>query len=75
MHADAVDRVLSIVAQPRNLFYGQRQLLLTDPNGALIDISTPVGMSEEFAATLVQDGDTFRQQSPTDTRHCAGQPL
>lgn len=62
VYADARGRGLSIVAEPRNLFYGQRQLLLTDPNGALVDISTPVGMSDEFAATLVQDGDTIRQQ-------------
>ncbi len=69
VHADAIQRGLSIVAEPRNLFYGQRQMLLTDPNGTLVDISTPVGMSEEFAATLVQDGDTFRQQRPADTAH------
>lgn len=62
VYADARNRQLPIVAEPRNLFYGQRQLLLTDPNGALVDISTPVGMTDEFAATLVQDGDTIRQQ-------------
>lgn len=69
VHADAVRRGLSIVTAPRNLSYGQRQMLIADPNGALVDISTPVGMSEEFAATLVQDGDTFRQRRPTDTTH------
>lgn len=62
VYDDARQRELPIVAEPRNLFYGQRQLLLTDPNGALVDISTPVGVSDEFAATLVQDGDTIRQQ-------------
>lgn len=66
VHADAVRRGLPVVAAPRDLFYGQRQMLLTDPNGTLVDISTPVGMSEDFAATLVQEGDTFRQQRPTD---------
>lgn len=69
VHADAVRRGLPIVAPPRNLFYGQRQLLLTDPDGTLVDISTPVGMSEEFTATLVRDGDTIRQQRPTDAAH------
>ena len=69
VHADAVQRGLSIVRAPRNLFYGRRQMLLADPNGALVDISTPVGMSEEFAATLVQDGGTFRQQHSTGTTH------
>lgn len=64
VYAEAQRRQLPIVAKPRNLFYGQRQLLLTDPNGALVDVSTPVGMSDEFAATLVQDGETIRQQHP-----------
>jgi catechol 2,3-dioxygenase-like lactoylglutathione lyase family enzyme len=54
---------LPIVAGPRNLFYGQRQLLLTDPNGTLVDVSTPVAPSEEFNASLVQDGPTIRQQT------------
>jgi hypothetical protein len=58
VHADAERRGLSVVAPPRNLFYGQRQLLLSDPNGALIDISTPTEPSEEFTASLVQDGGT-----------------
>lgn len=62
VYADAQHRQLPIVAEPRNLFYGQRQLLLTDPNGALVDISTPIGINDEFAATLVQEGDTIRQR-------------
>jgi catechol 2,3-dioxygenase-like lactoylglutathione lyase family enzyme len=62
VHADAAQRGLTIVAAPRNLFYGQRQLLLSDPNGALVDISTPSQPSEEFTASLVRDGDTIRQR-------------
>ncbi|MFE3546671.1 VOC family protein [Nocardia sp. NPDC059177] len=30
-----------IVEEPRDLFYGQRRMLVTDPNGALIDVSSP----------------------------------
>lgn len=67
MHEDALARGVPVVAPPRNLFFGQRQLLLTDPNGTLVDISSPAEMSEEFAATLVQDGDTIRQQHRADT--------
>lgn len=63
VHEDATARGLSVVAPPRNLFYGQRQMLLTDPNGTLVDISTPTEMSAEFAASLFQDGDTYRQRS------------
>lgn len=33
---------LRIIEAPRNLPYGQRRLLLADPSGALVDISSPV---------------------------------
>lgn len=45
VYASARHHGLAIVAEPRNLFYGQRQLLLTDPNGALVDVSTPTAPS------------------------------
>ena len=31
-----------IVSKPMDTFYGQRRLLLKDPNGALVDISSPI---------------------------------
>ncbi|AUP78793.1 VOC family protein [Flavivirga eckloniae] len=31
-----------IVNEPTDTFYGQRRLLLKDPNGALVDISSPI---------------------------------
>ena len=31
-----------VLQPPRDEFYGQRRMLLTDPNGLLLDISTPV---------------------------------
>ena len=31
-----------IVSEPKDTFYGQRRLLLKDPNGALVDISSPI---------------------------------
>jgi len=31
-----------IVSQPEDTFYGQRRLLLKDPNGALVDVSSPI---------------------------------
>ena len=30
-----------VVDQPINTFYGQRRLLLKDPNGCLVDVSSP----------------------------------
>ena len=62
VHAEARRQRLSIVAEPRDLFYGQRQLLLTDPNGALVDVSTPIEPAPEFTASLVRNGDTIREK-------------
>ena len=31
-----------IVEAPKNTFYGQRRLLLKDPDGTLVDISSPI---------------------------------
>ncbi len=31
-----------IVSKPTNTFYGQRRLLLKDPNGTLVDVSSPI---------------------------------
>ncbi|WP_260311395.1 VOC family protein [Roseivirga seohaensis] len=31
-----------IISEPRDMFYGQRRLLLKDPNGTLVDISSPI---------------------------------
>lgn len=31
-----------IIEEPADTFYGQRRLLLKDPNGALVDISAPI---------------------------------
>ncbi|MHA7059509.1 VOC family protein [Aquimarina sp. M1] len=31
-----------IVTEPTDTFYGQRRLLLKDPNGTLVDVSSPI---------------------------------
>lgn len=31
-----------IISEPADTFYGQRRLLLKDPNGTLVDISSPI---------------------------------
>ena len=33
---------LEIVQEPHDTFYGQRRLLLKDPNGVLVDVSSPI---------------------------------
>lgn len=47
---DAVDEVyekataenLEVVSPPTDMSYGQRRLLLKDPNGTLVDVSSPI---------------------------------
>jgi predicted enzyme related to lactoylglutathione lyase len=31
-----------ILSEPMDTFYGQRRLLIKDPNGALVDVSSPI---------------------------------
>ena len=31
-----------IISEPTDTFYGQRRLLLKDPNGTLVDVSSPI---------------------------------
>jgi uncharacterized glyoxalase superfamily protein PhnB len=31
-----------IVTEPTDTFYGQRRMLLKDPNGAIVDVSSPI---------------------------------
>lgn len=40
--AEALGR--TIVEPPRDTFYGQRSMLLKDPNGQLVDVSTPTSV-------------------------------
>ncbi|MEZ4240478.1 MAG: VOC family protein [Myxococcota bacterium] len=48
--AAATDRGVQVVEPPRNLFYGQRRMLITDPDGHLIDVSTPCPPDPEWEA-------------------------
>jgi len=45
--ADAVfelaqEKGFTILQEPADTFYGQRRLLLQDPNGTLVDVSSPI---------------------------------
>ncbi|MDJ1136592.1 VOC family protein [Streptomyces iconiensis] len=40
-HRTAVERGFDVVEAPRDTFYGQRSMLVRDPNGQLVDVSTP----------------------------------
>ena len=38
----AVEEAYEVVSEPENTSYGQRRLLLKDPSGTLVDISSPI---------------------------------
>ena len=42
VYAQAQAMNLEILQPPKDEFYGQRRLLMVDPNGLLLDISTPI---------------------------------
>lgn len=42
VHARAAARGAEIVENPRDMPYGQRRLVLLDPDGLLVDISCPI---------------------------------
>ena len=32
----------SVISEPKDTFYGQRRVLLRDPNGVIVDVSSPI---------------------------------
>lgn len=43
----AIDEGFEILAKPENTFYGQRRMLIKDPDGTLVDISSPTVRLDE----------------------------
>ncbi|MFN3200388.1 MAG: VOC family protein [Bradymonadia bacterium] len=52
VHQRAVERGETIVEAPRNLFYGQRRMLVRDPGGMLVDVSSECPPDPEWLASL-----------------------
>ena len=42
VYEQAKSKGMEILQEPTDTFYGQRQLLLKDPNGTTVDISAPI---------------------------------
>ena len=42
VHSIAKSCNFGIVSEPEDTFYGQRRLLLKDPSGTLVDVSSPI---------------------------------
>ena len=43
-HDRAVFMGVPILEAPTDMFYGQRRMLVTDPNGQLVDVSSPLDL-------------------------------
>ena len=56
LHVEARRQGVVVVAPPRDQFYGRRRMLVTDPNGLLVDISTPCTPSPDFRAEMMRRG-------------------
>jgi catechol 2,3-dioxygenase-like lactoylglutathione lyase family enzyme len=56
LHVEARRQGVPVVAPPRDQFYGRRRMLVTDPNGLLVDVSTPSTPSPEFRAEMLRRG-------------------
>ena len=55
-----------IVEPPRDLFFGQRRMLLRDPDGTLVDISSECPPDPAWMARVRDLGDGVFEESPTD---------
>lgn len=45
IHERAKEQGLTVLQGPQDMFYGQRRMLVTDPDGTILDISAPVSQS------------------------------
>lgn len=52
VHQEVLARGIEIFEEPRDLFYGQRRMLITDPNGLMIDVSSECDPDPDWLATL-----------------------
>ena len=52
VHEQAVAHGVEVVERPRNLFYGQRRMLVIDPDGLLIDVSSECPPDPAWLASL-----------------------
>jgi len=52
VHRKAVDLGYAVVQAPQDLFYGQRRMVLRDPSGTMVDISSECEPSKAFLDSL-----------------------
>jgi catechol 2,3-dioxygenase-like lactoylglutathione lyase family enzyme len=66
IHAAADARGVEIVEPPRDRFYGQRRLLLRDPAGTLVDVSSECAPDPAWMARVKQADDGSYHEAPTE---------
>lgn len=49
VYATAQAEAVDILSKPHDTFYGQRRLLLRDPNGVVVDVSSPTVVNHPSA--------------------------
>ena len=64
IHAAAKARGVEIMEPPRDLFYGQRRLLLRDPAGTLVDVSSECAPDPAWMARVKQAEDGSYVEAP-----------
>ncbi len=52
VHRRAIELGYRVVEPPTDLFYGQRRMILTDPTGTVVDISSECQPSQAFLDSL-----------------------
>ncbi|MEM9712415.1 MAG: VOC family protein [Actinomycetota bacterium] len=52
VHARAIEQGVEVIEAPRDLFYGQRRLLLRDPDGTVVDVSSECDADPDVIASL-----------------------
>ncbi len=52
-HEQAVAARVQVLEPPTDLFYGQRRMLVTDPNGLVLDVSSECPPDPEWLAALM----------------------
>ncbi|MEM9564444.1 MAG: VOC family protein [Actinomycetota bacterium] len=52
LHATVVERGIEVIQPPTDLFYGQRRMLIVDPDGQVLDVSSECDPDPEWVATL-----------------------
>ncbi len=52
LHAEAIERGVEVIEPPTDLFYGQRRMLVVDPDGQILDVSSECPPDPDWVASM-----------------------